>query len=100
MLSKILRAGASMMAVALAAGIVAFAGMTSRATGDIPIDAAHFPDEAFRKHILEHIDTVQDGVLSSDEIGWTKQIWWGEGEDRVSDLTGIEYFTSLEDLSV
>ncbi|MBO4461080.1 MAG: S-layer homology domain-containing protein [Clostridiales bacterium] len=98
--NRLLRAGASMMAVALAAGIVAFAGITSRATGDIPIDAAHFPDEAFRKHILEHCDNNYDEVLSSSEIEHITQIWWVDAEDRVSDLTGIEYFTSLEDLSV
>ena len=34
---------------------------------DIPIDAAHFPDDAFRAYVAESIDTDGNGVLSQEE---------------------------------
>lgn len=61
--------------------------------GDIAIDEAHFPDANFRAYIVEEIDNG-DGVLSAAECETVKML---EVDERgIKDLTGIEYFTSLE----
>ena len=63
--------------------------------GDIPIDAAHFPDEVFRSYIRESFDDG-DGVLSEAECRNVTSIdvrWRGIGS-----LKGIEVFSNLEDL--
>lgn len=66
------------------------------ASGGVAIDAAHFPDAAFRGYISNELDKDKDGTLSDMEIALTKEIYVaGMG---VSDLTGIGYFTALEDL--
>ena len=37
------------------------------ATGDIRLDAAHFPDANFQKYLSENVDTNKDGSLSAAE---------------------------------
>ena len=66
---------------------------------EIDIDAAHFPDEAFRAYLTgseANIDRNRNGKLSDGEIALAKNIDV-YGSD-VRDLTGIAYFTALEDL--
>ncbi len=64
----------------------------------LPVTAEHFPDENFRKYILENIDTDENGQLSEAEIAQTVKIeLYNNG---VEDLTGIEYFTELIHLAV
>lgn len=55
-----------------------------------------FPDENFRRFILENIDLNQDGCLSKAEISNRKYLFLYDMSIR--DLTGIEYFVALEDL--
>lgn len=66
----------------------------------IPIDAAHFPEESFRRYVSEeYIDNNQDGVLSPEERNSVKYITHDEEwEYRLYSLKGIEYFTNLEQL--
>ena len=62
---------------------------------DIPIDAAHFPDEYFRFFVAnEEIDTDQDGFLSREEIAVVKDFYCPS--KGVFDFTGIEFFTEIE----
>lgn len=66
---------------------------------EIDIDAAHFPDEAFRAYLSgseANIDRNRNGKLSDGEIALAQNIDV-YGSD-VRDLTGIAYFTALEDL--
>ncbi len=63
--------------------------------GSIAIDATNFPDDIFRKYLLEQ-DYGKDGVLTEEEIEKIKYIACYKKE--ISNLKGIEYFTSLEKL--
>lgn len=66
----------------------------ARIGGDVAINEANFPDEAFRNYVNTYVDTDGDGSLSASEISKVTQIFvFG-----VSNLKGIEYFTSLTGL--
>lgn len=70
----------------------------------VAVNAANFPDENFRSYVSSNFDTDSNGYLSTAEISNAKRIELNGYMDMdplaaaVSDLTGIEYFTSLEDL--
>ncbi len=65
--------------------------------GTVAIDSANFPDDTFRK-IVTARDKNKDGALSRTEIEATTNLFcYGRG---ISDLTGIEHFTSLKSLDV
>ena len=68
----------------------------------VAVNAANFPDENFRSYVSSNFDTDSNGYLSTAEISNAKQIELNGYMDRdplaaaVSDLTGIEFLTSLE----
>ncbi len=65
------------------------------ADGEIPVTAEFFPDEAFRNFVKSKIDVnPSDGKLSAEEIAATKTV--NCKDMNIKDLTGIEYFTSLQ----
>ncbi len=80
-------------------------------TAGLAIDSTNFPDSNFRTHIANYFDTDSDGFLSRSEISNVTAIPSGftltENSDgsvtanysttlaNVSDLTGIEKFSSL-----
>ena len=77
--------------------------------GNIPIDEAHFPDEAFRNYIKETFDHYygeSDGFLNSWEIQFATIIYLvsydpttGHISTRnVQSLDGIQYFMNLQQL--
>lgn len=79
---------------------VAFTLMIKDADTGIAIDAAHFPDAAFRAYLSDpdsNIDRNQDSVLSAGEIALVREITIDE-DKKLTDLTGIGYFTALEEL--
>lgn len=79
---------------------VAFTLMIKDADTGIAMDAAHFPDAAFRAYLSDpdsNIDRNQDSVLSAGEIALVKEITIDE-DKKLTDLTGIGYFTALEEL--
>ena len=61
----------------------------------IPVDKRYFPDGAFRTWLFENVDTDQDGELSAEERGIESIDVKDKG---ISDLTGIQYFSSLTGL--
>ena len=61
----------------------------------IPVDAEHFPDEAFRSYVNEEI-AGGDGMLSAAEISSITAM--DCSNLGISTLTGIEVFTQLTDL--
>lgn len=65
------------------------------AAGDVAINEANFPDAKFRGYVND-FDTDGDGNLSASEISAVTEIRIIMG--GISDLTGIEYFTGLEEL--
>ncbi len=58
----------------------------------IPVDEAHFPDEAFRKWIRSQ-PMGKDEILTDQELKDTTNIYMKYTD--VQDLSGIEYFSSL-----
>ncbi len=59
----------------------------------VAINEANFPDEIFRSYVDENFDTTDDDILDSDEIEAVTGI--NVYDMGISDLTGVEYFTSL-----
>ncbi|MBR1560548.1 MAG: Ig-like domain-containing protein, partial [Clostridia bacterium] len=63
-----------------------------------PIDAAHFPDAAFRKYVIYHFDPNHDGALSADEAAVAYHV--DAGDRFIKTLKGIELLTGVESVSV
>ena len=63
------------------------------ATGDIKLDAAHFPDANFQKYLSENVDTNKDGSLSESERDAVTEL--NVQNARIKSLNGIQYFTQL-----
>lgn len=73
--------------------IIAILLLCAAAAAEVPIDAKHFPDEAFRASVAE-FDFNEDGVLQDDEI---EGITGMDCSERgIASLKGIEYLTALE----
>ena len=64
----------------------------------VPINETHFPDENFRTALREY-DFGSDGRLMEEEIAEIDVIEDYTIDAGIEDLTGIEYFTALTDLS-
>ena len=86
---------ALLLALLAAAVLAPVAAMASEPQG-IPIDTVYFPDATFRQYVKDNFDTNNDNVLSSDEIAVVTQI--DVYDKSISNLTGIKYFTALEEL--
>ena len=84
-------------------GIAFFSERTVNAAGKgVALNEKNFPDENFRNYIMENYDNYDynnhcyEGYLSEDEIAQIDRLYI-RGQ-AVSDLTGIEYFTSMVSL--
>ena len=64
------------------------------ATGDIRLDAAHFPDANFQKYLSENVDTNKDGSLSAAERDAVTEL--NVQNARIKSLNGIQYTTQLK----
>ncbi|MBO4476711.1 MAG: leucine-rich repeat domain-containing protein [Lachnospiraceae bacterium] len=69
---------------------------------DLPIISEYFPCDEFREYVSYHFDTDKNGSLSREEIASVTEIrYYGySGLDSVTSLKGIEFFTSLERLTL
>ena len=65
-------------------------------TDSIQLNAATFPDPAFRNYLSQHFDRNHDDVLSAQEIDDVRQI--KASELGITDLTGIKLFPRLRTL--
>ena len=70
--------------------------VTVAATLSLPIDQAHFPDANFRNYLLSQ-SYGSDAVITIEEIAGITSIY--VAYKSIADLTGIEYFTALRQLS-
>ncbi len=108
-MNKTRRISAMAAALLICSGIVGYMPQSSLSIGSftanaatdtisesVEINEANFPDENFRKYIKETLDADGDGVLSAEEIADVTV--FEVNSMGISDLTGIEYFTSLETL--
>ncbi len=72
-------------------------------TADIAVEVNEetFPDDNFRNYVLNKLDFNGDGKLSENEIKNITEIDVGiyAGYGNIESLKGLEYFTSLEELS-
>ncbi len=67
------------------------------AAGGIPIDAEHFPDDAFRNYVAAELDPNGDGWLTLAEQQAVEEI---ECVNMgIASLAGIEYFPNLDSLT-
>ncbi len=77
-------------------------GLIVNAAGDYemgkgwPIDAANWPDAAFRGYIADNIDTDGDGYISDLELGEITQI--SCGQLGIQSLEGVDLFYNLKQL--
>ena len=83
--------------------------MFAYADGGVAITKANFKDDIWREIVAEYIDPDNDGYLTTAELSGITLIdvsgfleaKYGEGTYyEISDLTGIEHFTSLRTLRV
>ena len=61
-----------------------------------------FPDENFRKYILDNFDLNKDGVLSEEEALYVKEInvtTAKETSEKIKTIEGIQYFKNLNMLA-
>jgi Leucine-rich repeat (LRR) protein len=83
----------------LAAVMLLALGVPAMATGEVPVDAAHFPDQALRTYVTDYCDTNKDNKLSAAECEAVQCIDLFEMKiTKVADMTGIEHFTNLHEL--
>ena len=74
-------------------------GVPAMAAGEVPVDAAYFPDPVLRKYVTDYCDTNKDNKLSAAECEAVQCIDLFEMKiTKVADLTGIEHFTNLHEL--
>ena len=68
--------------------------------GSIGINASNFPDPNFRAYVKEKLDTDNNNFLSESEREAVTKIYVQEGYKgkKIKDLTGIQYFSKLEQL--
>ena len=78
--------------------------VTGPASTGVAIDSTNFPDDDLRNFIITRFDIDKDGCLSAEEIDKVKDISIGgaysySGKNYLpDDLTGLEFFTLLEEL--
>ena len=105
---RIKRYLSSLLAIALVACSMSVS-MLAYADGDVAINKTNFKDDIFREIVAKYIDPNKDGYLTQQEISGITLIdvsgyleaEYGEGTFvEISDLKGIELFTSLRTLRV
>ncbi len=70
--------------------------LCSCGNANVEISKDNFPDETFRKYVLENFDVNGDGFLNKDET--SKVIVINVSNMGISKLDGIQYFTALKKL--
>ena len=111
--SKRTRLVSALLTLAMVFTFLPFSALAATGDDGIPIDADHFPDEAFRNYLLSEnrngtssystpikIDTDQNGILSEAERNAVKEIdvYDGYNGQKITSLKGIEFFPNLEGL--
>lgn len=79
----------------LAAAVLAPVAAMAEGTGDVQINENNFPDEKFRDYVQSELASGRN-FLTKDEIASVTTI--DVCVQDISDLTGIEHFTALEEL--
>lgn len=91
-----MRSAKKLLCLLLAAVLLLALGAPALAVGDVPVDAAQFPDETFRAFVAKECDTDGDGKLSAAEIAAVQSL--DLPQRGIADLTGVQVFTALDEL--
>ena len=73
-----------------------FSSDAAEAASTIAVNTTNFPDKKFYSYVLDHLDTNKDKKLSDAEIKAVQTL--NVSGLGISNLKGIEYFTSLTTL--
>ncbi len=84
-----------LMTLVVSASLLMFPNRVDAASR-IAINKTNFPDETFRTYVSDYFDKNEDGYLTDAEI--SKAVIVDVTNMNVTDLKGIEYFTSLSGL--
>lgn len=76
--------------------LIAVAISSTMAWADVTINTTTFPDAAFRSYVMSRVAGASDGKLTNAELA--KVTVLAPNKLGISDLTGIEHFTSLKRL--
>ena len=76
--------------------VLALLCLTGAALADVAINETNFPDPVFQEFVRQ-FDSDYDGSLSAEELSEVQQL--AMDDLGITDLTGIEHFTSLVELS-
>ena len=86
-----------MLSLIMCLTLLPVSALAEETSTDVEISEANFPDDVFREYVSDEFDTNNDGYLDNDEIKAVTEIdvyeYW-----VIESLTGIEYFTELEEL--
>lgn len=88
--------GDSISSVSAKKSIVVSKNQEDPNTG-VALNSTNFPDSAFRKYLSDNYDTNNTGYLSAETISSITDLYIANMS--ISSLKGIEFFTSLTDLS-
>lgn len=69
------------------------------AEGDVEINETNFPDENVR-YVVKKADKNSDSILSKEEIEAVTSMSFSSYPAPLADITGLEYFTNVETLSI
>jgi len=86
--------------IAVALAVVPFAGSASAAETKIALNAANFPDSAFREYIANLADVDKNGYLDQEECDDVVEIEKPLGTSDWFSLKGVSYFKNLQTLNV
>ncbi|MBR5634494.1 MAG: leucine-rich repeat domain-containing protein, partial [Prevotella sp.] len=74
----------------------------NQAAAGLLLNAENFPDANFRAALAEILEISEGDEITAEKIAATTYIdvlrWGIEDSEKISDLTGIEYFTALKQL--
>ncbi|MBO4460772.1 MAG: hypothetical protein J5778_08965, partial [Clostridiales bacterium] len=87
------------LAATVAFGISAIPAKTVKADGDVQINEDNFPDVKFEEWVYNNLDRNGDCKLTQAEISQVTNIDIEDDNLGIKDLTGIEFFASLESLT-
>lgn len=91
-----MKSARKLLCLALAALLMLALCAPALAAGDVAVDAAHFPDKAFREYVQKNCDTNGNGKLSAAEIAAVASLDLTAA--GIADLTGVRTFTALQEL--
>ncbi|PKV04444.1 L,D-transpeptidase catalytic domain-containing protein, partial [Bifidobacterium pseudolongum subsp. globosum] len=86
--------------IAVALAVVPFAGSASATETKVALNAANFPDPAFREYITNLADVDKNGFLDQEECDDVVEINKPLATPDWSSVKGVSYFKNLQTLTI